>query len=212
MWVWFTQFDQLGPYDPLTKKMSPMDYDTVVNVEAYSLVKTPRMLPWDGNMMGFLTVPLTGNYGWNRRVIKNDLLLPTTPSSTSLDTCSPGKLRRKRHKGIWGVGFARSALSPRFLLFRRGTISRIFDIIEMKARILLTIVLGSCCRSKPAGEQWQATRRAGRLPELLVGPSPLVNGPRSGTRPGFEVARHATWPCTWSGRCYILVSCIHRHA
>jgi hypothetical protein len=35
-----------------------------------------------------------------------------------------------------------------------------------------------CCRSKPTGEQRQATRGAGRLPGLLVGPSPSVNGPR----------------------------------
>jgi hypothetical protein len=43
-----------------------------------------------------------------------------------------------------------------------------------------------CCRSKPAGEQRQATRGAKRLPGLLVGPGPSVNGPRSGTRPGLE--------------------------
>jgi hypothetical protein len=49
-----------------------------------------------------------------------------------------------------------------------------------------------CCRSKPTGEQLRTTRRAGRLPELLVGPGPSVNGPRSGTRPGFEVAARAT--------------------
>jgi hypothetical protein len=34
-----------------------------------------------------------------------------------------------------------------------------------------------CCRSKPTGEQRQATREAGRLPGLLVGPGPLINGP-----------------------------------
>jgi hypothetical protein len=34
-----------------------------------------------------------------------------------------------------------------------------------------------CCRSKPTGEQRQATRGAGRLPGLLVGPGPWVNGP-----------------------------------
>jgi hypothetical protein len=38
-----------------------------------------------------------------------------------------------------------------------------------------------CCRSKPTGEQRQATRGAGRLPGLLVGPGPSVNGPGSGT-------------------------------
>jgi hypothetical protein len=46
--------------------------------------------------------------------------------------------------------------------------------------------LAPCCWSKPAGEQRQATRGAGRLPGLLVGPDPLVNDPRSGTRPGLE--------------------------
>jgi hypothetical protein len=34
-----------------------------------------------------------------------------------------------------------------------------------------------CCRSKPIGEQRQAIRGAGRLPGLLVGPGPSVNGP-----------------------------------
>jgi hypothetical protein len=48
------------------------------------------------------------------------------------------------------------------------------------------------CQSKPTGEQQQATRGAGRLPGLLVGLGPSVNGPRSGTRPGFWVARRAT--------------------
>jgi hypothetical protein len=33
------------------------------------------------------------------------------------------------------------------------------------------------CRSKPTGEQRQATLGAGRLPGLLVGPGPSVNGP-----------------------------------
>jgi hypothetical protein len=42
----------------------------------------------------------------------------------------------------------------------------------------------SCCRSKPTGEQRQATRGAGRLPGLLVGPGPSVNGPR---------VRHTPW-------------------
>jgi hypothetical protein len=40
------------------------------------------------------------------------------------------------------------------------------------------------CRSKPTGEQRQATRGAGRLPGLLVGPSPSVNGP---------AVRHTPW-------------------
>jgi hypothetical protein len=52
--------------------------------------------------------------------------------------------------------------------------------------------LGQCCRSKPTGEQRQATRGAGRLPGLLLGPGPSVNGPKSGTRPGIWVARRAT--------------------
>jgi hypothetical protein len=33
-----------------------------------------------------------------------------------------------------------------------------------------------CCRSKPTGEQRQATRGAERLPGLLVGSGPSVNG------------------------------------
>jgi hypothetical protein len=41
-----------------------------------------------------------------------------------------------------------------------------------------------CCRSKPTGEQRQATRGAGRLPRWLVGPGPSVNG--------LEV-RHTPW-------------------
>jgi hypothetical protein len=53
-------------------------------------------------------------------------------------------------------------------------------------------ILGLCCRSKLTGEQGQATRGAGRLPELLVGPGPSVNGSRSGTRLGVWVARRAT--------------------
>ena len=43
---------------------------------------------------------------------------------------------------------------------------------------------GSCCLPKPTGEQRRATRRAGRLPGLLVGPGPSGNGPQcSGTHP-----------------------------
>jgi hypothetical protein len=43
----------------------------------------------------------------------------------------------------------------------------------------------TCCLPKPTGEQRRATRRAGRLPELLVGPGPSGNGPQnSGTHPG----------------------------
>jgi hypothetical protein len=38
-----------------------------------------------------------------------------------------------------------------------------------------------CCRSKPTGEQRQATRGARRLSGLLVGPGPSVNGPGSDT-------------------------------
>jgi hypothetical protein len=34
------------------------------------------------------------------------------------------------------------------------------------------------CRSKPTGEQRQATRGAVRLLGLLVGPDPSVNGPK----------------------------------
>jgi hypothetical protein len=42
----------------------------------------------------------------------------------------------------------------------------------------------NCCQSKPTGEQRQATRGAGRLPGLLVGPGPSVNGPE---------VRHMHW-------------------
>jgi hypothetical protein len=41
-----------------------------------------------------------------------------------------------------------------------------------------------CCRSKPTGEQRQATRGAGRLPGLLVDPGPWINGPE---------VRHTLW-------------------
>jgi hypothetical protein len=52
-----------------------------------------------------------------------------------------------------------------------------------------------CCQSKPTGEQRQATRGAGRLPERLAGPGPSFNGPESGTRPGFGICRacHLTY-------------------
>jgi hypothetical protein len=43
-----------------------------------------------------------------------------------------------------------------------------------------------CCQSKPAGEQRQASRGAGRLSGWLVGPGPSVNGPRSRTRFDLE--------------------------
>jgi hypothetical protein len=46
--------------------------------------------------------------------------------------------------------------------------------------------VSQCCRSKPTGEQRQATRGAGRLPGLLVGPGPSVNGP-------------AIWRTPWLG-------------
>jgi len=60
---------------------------------------------WRGNMMGFLTVLLLGNCGWNKRGIKSDPLIPTTPSSTSLETWSHGKSRRKHHKGFFSLFF-----------------------------------------------------------------------------------------------------------
>jgi hypothetical protein len=52
-----------------------------------------------------------------------------------------------------------------------------------------------CCRSTPTAEQRQATRGAGRLPERLASPGPSVNGPGSGTRPGFGICRacHLTY-------------------
>jgi hypothetical protein len=49
-----------------------------------------------------------------------------------------------------------------------------------------------CCQSKPTGEQRQATRGAGRLPELLVGPGPSINGPVIWRTPWLGVARRAT--------------------
>jgi hypothetical protein len=50
--------------------------------------------------------------------------------------------------------------------------------------MVVCIALDLCCQSKPTGEQRQATRGAGRLPELLVGPGPSVNGPE---------VRHTPW-------------------
>jgi hypothetical protein len=49
-----------------------------------------------------------------------------------------------------------------------------------------------CCRSKPTGEQRQATRGAGRLPGRLVGPGPSVNGPAIWRTPWLGVTRRAT--------------------
>jgi hypothetical protein len=49
-----------------------------------------------------------------------------------------------------------------------------------------------CCQSKPTGEQRPATRGAGRLPGLLVGPDPSVNGPAIWRTPWLGVARRAT--------------------
>jgi hypothetical protein len=49
-----------------------------------------------------------------------------------------------------------------------------------------------CCRSKPTGEQRQATRGAGRLPGRLAGPGPSVNGPAIWRTPWLGVARRAT--------------------
>ena len=61
-----------------------------------------RCYLWRGNMMGFLTVLLLGNCGWNRRFIKNDPLIPTTPSSTPWDMVS-WKIKKKDHKGFFLV-------------------------------------------------------------------------------------------------------------
>jgi hypothetical protein len=58
--------------------------------------------------------------------------------------------------------------------------------------LVAILLLQHCCRSKPTGEQRQATRGAERLQGLLVGPGPSVNGPGSGTRPYVGVARRAT--------------------
>jgi hypothetical protein len=54
------------------------------------------------------------------------------------------------------------------------------------------VLVAICCRLKPTGEQRQATRGAGRLPGLLVGPSPSVNGPAIWRTPWLGVARRAT--------------------
>jgi hypothetical protein len=66
-----------------------------------------------------------------------------------------------------------------------------FDILAVEVDVIdedcPTGCARMCCRSKPTGEQRQATRGAGRLPGLLVGPGPSVIGPGSGTRPGIRV-------------------------
>jgi hypothetical protein len=46
-----------------------------------------------------------------------------------------------------------------------------------KVKDVLDWKVPHCCRSKPTGEQRQATRGAGRLPGLLAGSGPSVNGP-----------------------------------
>src|SRR3954469_8843987 len=65
---------------------------------------------------------------------------------------------------------------------------------------LTWLVLNYCCLPKPTGEQRRATRRAGRLPGLLVGPGPSGDGPQNflHARPGDVRACHLTY--TWSGR------------
>jgi hypothetical protein len=57
-------------------------------------------------------------------------------------------------------------------------------MILSKMSSLLARVITICCRSKPTGEQHQATRGAGRLPGLLVDPGPSVNSPE---------VRHTPW-------------------
>ena len=52
--------------------------------------------------MGFLMTLLLGSCGWNRRVIKNDPLIPSTPSSTPWDMVS-WKIKKKDHKGFFLV-------------------------------------------------------------------------------------------------------------
>ena len=59
---------------------------------------------WRGNMMGFLTVLLLGNCSWNKWVIKNDHLIPTTPSSNPWDMVS-WKIKKKHHKGFFSLFF-----------------------------------------------------------------------------------------------------------
>jgi hypothetical protein len=60
------------------------------------------------------------------------------------------------------------------------------DQVVSRDRFTISFILPLCCQSKPTGEQRHATLGAGRLPGLLVGPGPAVNGPRSGTRPGLK--------------------------
>jgi hypothetical protein len=66
-----------------------------------------------------------------------------------------------------------------------------FDILAVEVDVVdedgLTGRARMCCRLKPTGEKQQATQRARRLPGLLVGSGPSVNGSGSGTRPGVWV-------------------------
>jgi hypothetical protein len=50
--------------------------------------------------------------------------------------------------------------------------------------MLVSCALHVVVSQNPPGEQRQATRGTGRLPGLLVGPGPSVNGPE---------ARHTPW-------------------
>ena len=79
------------------------------------------------------------------------------------------------------------------IILRPGSSSYVTDLSPISASdVDADVVEGPtgrarmCCLPKPTGEQRRATRRAGRLPGLLVGPGPSGNGPQnSGTRPGW---------------------------
>ena len=69
-----------------------------------------------------------------------------------------------------------------------------------------------CCLPKPTGEHRRATRRAGRLPGLLVGPGPSGDGPQNPAHV-LAIARACHLTYTWSGRWWIAsISFLHgRH-
>jgi hypothetical protein len=78
------------------------------------------------------------------------------------------------------VVLRRLVVVPGLLLLWGLPLSTVVDL----AWTILDIPLGTtigivsrCYRSKPTGEQRQATRGAGRFSGLLVGPGPSVNGP-----------------------------------
>src|SRR3954468_2367329 len=91
----------------------------------------------------------------------------------------------------------RFLISSYFALCSSGSSSYVTDLLSIAASdVDVDVVEGPtgcarmCCLPKLTGEQRRATRRAGRLPELLVGPGPSGNGQQnSGTRPGLVRGR-----------------------